>query len=472
MSAPLRQCRFSFNLELVSVTHVGSGETGTLGKLCENSASRKKALKTVQQRNREPDPRPEEAQVMLLQRGADGLPLLPGTALKGAMRALARRAGLGPEVEECLFGASQVTTQDKAREGHMWLWPALAEPCSAPADSDLPFYDARACSFVLTGIRLDEQRMAVQHNFLYQVEMLPPGLRFRCRGLWMGDVDSFEVEVLPLLNLMASEEGFPLAAGSGYGFGRARLAGEKVELRELRYLPLPPWHEEWQKEVRVTPRMPDAAIDIRFDLTCAGPFIIVDPTRAGGAQEPDLRTLQLRNGKPVLTGKALLQALRRKVAWREALRQVEGVGCDYKGLKLDKPDELVKDRAEADKLSATQRLFGVTGWRKRLEVAGLSLHWDARKVHRSQGIQLDVFTQGPMEGALVDVECPADVTARVHLRLWPEKLRDEDVALLRETLEGLAEEGPGALQLGHGGGAGFGWFEVRNLQWEEHGEAA
>jgi hypothetical protein len=158
------------------------------------------------------------------------------------------------------------------------------------------------------------------------------------------------------------------------------------------------------------------------------------------------------------------------MAWCQALNNDrKGQDCEDVDNRFRRPDW---DTPRA--LTATERLFGVTGWRKLLEVA---------KVDRVNGgeqcdltsVALDRFSAAPIDNALFTTRAYRGVEFMVSLSLAHRRYRlpDEKEEILfgagnpedEAAFNSLVDQvcGEGVLMLGHGVNKGFGWFKVEEV---------
>ncbi|WP_254434844.1 RAMP superfamily CRISPR-associated protein [Magnetospirillum sp. UT-4] len=194
------------------------------------------------------------------------------------------------------------------------------------------------------------------------------------------------------------------------------------------------------------PRPADAVLR----LSCRGPYLSLDSsTRQRGRvrQEGDdpipLSPLLDRQGRPVLAGSALTGALRERAAWLEAIE----TGA------VDDRDKVYGSGGKT--LTATERLFGVNGFRGVLGIEAITCLKAGERVEITT-VALDQFSMAPLDGALFTTQAFAGCAYRVGLRL-DRRGNDDDRAFLARLLDDIKDDG---LMLGHGVNKGFGWFTV------------
>lgn len=384
----------------------------------------------------------EMIEVAAILRDGAGRPYLPGTSIKGALRARTP----GPA---CVFGQVDDKQDGEGVMGRLWIYGA-EHKADGPL-ADLPYGERNggpANAFVAARTRIDRATGTADDHKLFHAEMVPAGTTFSFRAKWLTDRTGAELEeelaaVKAALAPLVAAEGVALGRGGRHGQGRMRLSDVTATL-----VPLDGTKKlltEWTLE----PPAPKTDI-VRLKLTGDGPYISIDSSkrqRGGKANENDpeaniLRPLKSGKDTSALTGPALLGALRARAAWLDG-------GEDDRD-KVYKP---------GDALSATERLFGVTGRRGLLAVAEISVV-DPGTPQVFTSVKLDRFSSAPIDGALFSVEAFVDPVFEVALRLETrdtEPVPEDARALFDKLLEDVEAMG---LMLGHGGARGFGWFGV------------
>lgn len=454
----LEYCRVSFRLELISLLHSGDGGQVAIGAL-------KKDHPDLEVYNKgQKDGSGSEGLVQTVQRGVDCVPCIEGSSLRGALRALEME--FEENNAEELFGPEEIRedNQDEAKMGSLWFHGGLMVPNSGPDPCELPFWDGWTC--VLTGHRADLDLDTVEEGFLYMTEYCPPGTQFQFEAIFCGPFTAFGEVAQPLFAAMCHQDGFSIGGEVGYGAGRARLLAGSLQIVEYRYDAKARAFSESGHQFDDLKAQADEATTSTFVLVlqCDGPFFIQDPYARKKEGDPDMRELRLGEGRPVFTGKAFLQELRRRVARKEIEAWLEAQHFDYDGdVPVDDFDRQLTADQSPTSLTKTHRLFGVPGWGKTLRIVSVDIQMSGAR-HRAQGIQLDAFTQGPIDGALMDYDVPAGVTVTVRLRLDEaryEKACKSDLpadrAVLEAALKEFEQEGFGP-KYGHATNAGYGWF--------------
>ena len=419
----LDQVRFEFSITTCSFLHVGEGKSLPLNDLRETASEKQSEL------------------VSTVQRDISGLPCIEASSIRGAMRAHLRRSGWDDADIERLFGPDEVEAGEAGEAGTAGsgkLWVRYGRLENAEQLSAIEFllpdwlpprsgHEARfAGTFILPGIRIGAETGTAANGAFYKIEFVPDGARFRFNGVWLGKLEEFEEHCGRLFAELACEGGFEIGGETGYGYGRAKLDPDSITFDVLCYEPrsksfAPPKNENLAppetRQKLCVPRAERASPTHEFTLVCEGPFFIQDPIRAKREGRADTAAMMRDAAQIVLSGKAILQDLRRRSAWIERLAAIEGsAGFNYnaEGLPKDDPGVELRPGACPSKLEITQRLFGVAGWKKLVSIRSVDISWDG-DIHRAQGLKLDVFSQAPIDGALLEIEAPAGITATVRI---------------------------------------------------------
>lgn len=454
----MSKVRYEFTGRLVTASplHVGSGQVRTVA-----------AVKGKDGANRAP-------QVAAIMRCASGRPYLPGTTLKGVLRKIAERM-FGETSANDLFG--EIKNDDSGKMGLAQVFgssanPALPDVTAYPygAASAEPF-DNDGCGagvFVAARTRINPATGLADDNKLFFQEMAGEGTRFPLRILVEGRGDGARLEqvarvLTAVLKRLETEAGIPVGKGQADGMGRLRLDGD-VKVVRSHIGADGAWQSKsvslWQD---VTP-VETGADGKTLVLHCPGPFVIKDSSHEPDRSQDETTRIQVKaqSGSanlPLVLGSSLTGALRARARWLaaiELLNDPNGGGDAINPLKIDDPDTVVSWKDQVKHLTPVEKLFGVTGYRARLEVRRIEVIEAVEKSFTS--VKLDRFIGSPVDEGLFTTQTFVGTRLKIELALRPDA--DEDVqALYEQLLDDLSSNG---ITLGHGGAKGFGWYKVEN----------
>ncbi|GMG85347.1 RAMP superfamily CRISPR-associated protein [Paralimibaculum aggregatum] len=397
----------------------------------------------------ENDERRERVAVM---RARDGAPLIPASSLKGALRARLDRA------TEFLGEASE-HKNGRGKAARLWME-------NAPASKG---HDAPRCD---KHVSIDRVTGAALENHLFEREMLPEGMTFAFAADWLSDtIDELAHVLAPLC------QGICLGKGTSKGHGLLSLDIARLSILEIsadasgEMRSLEVDGQTMAKLVRDINVLADATSGaepgprrIVVDLECEGPYISI--LKIGGDGESGACNVAqplMRNGRPWMHPETLIGALRSRAAWLAEVVRARGADGnraddvamdDHKLAQALGGRRKVTSREEADRdLSWVEQLFGVTGWRSRLDLIDLRCT-DPGSQMKLTSNSLDRVTGATRDGFLF--------ARNAH---WKPKFRA--TFLIRgcapEQLDALLADiikDGGGLELGHATTKGFGWFKV------------
>ena len=182
--------RFSGKLVLESDLHVGSGDT--------------------------------DGNCATLVHDTDGNPIIPGSALKGALRAYFNR-----DAAERLFGAAK--DDGTGSMGRLIFYAATLRPDSI-ALGDLPA--SKNNNALATHVAVDRVHGGAENRKLFRLEMVPAPAIFDFEAVALGvseeAVDNIKMALAPLAT------GLAIGRATGKGMGRMRLEEARVEMTRRR----------------------------------------------------------------------------------------------------------------------------------------------------------------------------------------------------------------------------------------------
>jgi CRISPR/Cas system CSM-associated protein Csm3 (group 7 of RAMP superfamily) len=371
----------------------------------------------------EPDAWEERADMVLL-RGSDGRPFIPGSSLAGAARSSLREAGGESGVLTALFGG------DPDRRHTTQYASALTV-----FDAHLPDHQTMPQAVVRDGVRIDPVNGLAMDRFKYDIELFPAGTSFRLRLLLaIYNQPPHDADHGALLAwFRAVLEGFSggeirLGARTNRGLGLGR-----VEHWNIRRLGIDSrehlaawlsgaWNEGEPVELSGLPEPVCGSrrrlLDIRATLRLKTSLL----NRSGGAEAryPDMVHLS-EGGRPLLTGSSFAGVLRAR-----CLRIANTFTPNTASALVD---GMFGPRYNPDIPAGTQAPLRAS--RVRVEeslLSGVELMVQGR-------VAIDRFTGGALESALFD-EAPAypvdgmESVASVRLTLREPSRRESALLLL------------------------------------------
>ncbi len=401
-------------------------------------------------------------------------PYLPGTSLKGVLRAWLEEHGLAGAIAQ-LFGFEDKDRKSSAG-GKAEFHDAFIDDAAQPATTGVnaPYWCPKRRTGVTASVAIDRYTRTASDKRLFHREYVPPGVTFDVT-ITGQDLDDDEIALL-LLALRAFAAGDPVTLGSDTADGWGRFTWESETLRVLDpaglptwlaskksgYEGLPPASDVVRTEIDATVLSlqkryggrNDSTIPIALSIEFSGPFLINDPSRTRTDDEPTKPNHAPRvdaEDRPLLPPSALRGVLRARA---ERIARTLGVECcdpnSPSACQLQlRPDE---EPAEAlQQLCVPCRLFGAPGWASRIGFSPVTLANRPQAFHQEL-VAIDRFTGGVAGSAKFNAEAfwqpHYNVTLRVDAQNDPASL-----GLLALALRDLQE---GHLTLGFGAAKGYG----------------
>lgn len=451
--------RIELEAELISKAPLVVG-TGQIDKFDRWSSSREQ----------------ETSEYSLVTADKTGRPVIPGSTIKGVLRAIAEQIDF-----DCddLFGALKDQKGSDVSKGGRVVFRAarlLSDhmpprgvrsdlPNRSSCDGKEPMHKAGLSVAARTAIDLGTG--VAEDRKLFHEQRVEPGARFRLSLLVLTGAFDRERAIADTLRLLAplkySDE-VRFGSGTTYGHGTVVLSDKPIvaTLRSIDPETGDFSETDISKEFDVPPPQADAFIvqSAVLDLVASGPFIVIDSSENGESSErrrdggnPQIVPLEnSADATALMPGESLHGVLRRASAWCDALN---GIGSDD-----DRSDPLNrKDHEAAAKLSPTQRLFGRNGFKGLLRI-GTVEPIDAANAKVLTSVKLDRFSAGPIDNGLFDTKTFINTRFRVSLELVDRGtgiVTEADRNAFSDLIEYVINYG---IEVGHGAGKGFGWFDV------------
>ncbi|MBN9890540.1 RAMP superfamily CRISPR-associated protein [Salipiger abyssi] len=416
---------YSFKVIALSPIHVGNGGVRqfTEAEITSQGEGKKKEAAF--------------GEVATLQRDHEDRPYIPGSSLKGALRAAATHVDV--DVER-LFGMSHEMAATKPLR-------AAATVLGTAALSGGEILVRRTSVDLRSGV--------AQKGLLFAQEFAAEGALFDIKLVVETPAPEFDKicrDMETVLGVFVGKGGLDLGANKADGMGRLALNSALVTATEFVLGP-DGWRLLRTPEVKLSP-FELFQVAHRLPLYCNGPYLSRDgvEVRTRKTREGELKTQEVtqparRSGDlPLLTGMGVSGALRSRAAWLLRLRELQTGRMDEKRICPTSAGEMP--------LNTLERLFGHEGFRGALALRIENVSRQGGSEHPS--VRLDPVTQAPISGALFAMGAHNGVGFDLELG-WFREPDDEVSALLNLLLEDIEING---LKLGAATSRGFGWFNA------------
>lgn len=467
-------------LHLLSPLHIGTGDTVFHPAVKKNPGDNK-----------------PNVQISAIIRDCDNNPILPRSTIKGLLRRLGEESeSADAGAIKILFGeikdsnADEDQDQDQEQEkkkpkskGRMGrllvhggeqtkLGDASAYPYSdqrCMEDKIPPTKDSPLCGagvFIASQAAIDPALGVAADHKLYHSEMVAPGAVFKLKlVLSHRGKDDDKTAFYALMRILARlthQDGVPCGSGQAEGAGRLRL--EEKSRRVEHYV------LGADGILKADPQHPfgtalgtyNQAASEAFKLTCTGPFLVVDSSHIPKKDDPSIpQIIAQRSGEkgaPLMLPTGLAGVLRARARWLEAREMMRAGECGYDADPASKDATRIFNRkgVNFDTMTATERLFGINGFRGLLEITAFEITGGEEVPFTS--VKLDSFSGAPIDNALFTTRAFVGANLSFSLRVKGRgkyQPNDEDTALFTALKNDIETNG---LMLGHGSAKGFGWF--------------
>ncbi len=368
-------------------------------------------------------------------------PCIPGTAVKGVLRAWAERFFPGHPAIARVFGSPDATTVNAHAGRADFLTAFVVEPTAADLqryEKHLPYWRANRLTAVASSVCLDRRTGAAHPSKLFYHEFVPDRVPFQVQIDDDRLSDSDRVFLRAVLAQGAAHPTHPYQFGASGADGWGRVSWAPCPAS------LPPANG---------PTPADAPSHLRFDLTLEfrGPLLVNDPSRAKRKLADKATDTEKRENE----GRTNFTALRRAdgTVWlpassfRGALRQ----RAEFL-LRSIAPDATGDPNARVTPGGPVETLFGHTGQRARLTLTEFA-EVGRCELRLQDFVAIDRFTGGAADGAKFDATFADRPTLRTRLVLDTAGLHLDAEGLLAAALRDVCR---GDVPVGFGGAKGYG----------------
>ncbi|MGB7433513.1 MAG: RAMP superfamily CRISPR-associated protein [Ahrensia sp.] len=400
----------------------------------------------------------DKADFALVQTDGDGNPYIPGTTLKGVLRAL-----LELDDAKRLFG----DVGDQGKPGAVIVGGGKFDKMGSTvgrrdiitsASGDV----ANRGTLMVQRVAIDQATGTAADKKLFLQEMVPPGTTF-IMTLRLSDRIKLDDPLLTALLKQLHEVGIHLGRGTNDGSGHLALAGDTVTVTDAASAERTLDINTLDGDMTAL-RQPRKTYQVT--LSGADTFGVLGVTnRKEGDKESNNRLEALRSagedkkgGNAELPGSSLSGAMRAKANWfaaRQLLR--EGMtDSDERRETLNHPDHPIQRLfgRDADVVKKHGQSFAGT-----LKITAIKAT-DSGPRDMPQ-IKIDRITQGTIDGALFEMQMFMDARFDVTFEI-DARASDNDVEFARAFFEYLKDKSDpsSGLMLGHASTRGHGWFDV------------
>lgn len=421
--------------------------------------------------------------------GADPVIVIPGSTLKGVLRAWLRRRGAPPDLVAAVFGFEDNGNGNKGHGGKAEFHDA---PLQAEASGNHAYrwWDTQRRTCLAPGVALDPRTRTARDKLLYYTEYAPQGSTFAVTVT----AQNLEPAERNLLRA-AFAQGFgdphdPVRVGAGTADDWGRMSWNQTACAIIEPPDVKTWLDNGaaqpytaifrQDTTPLTPlalTRPDPSPSLRLDvrLLFRGAVLVNDPSQerrraaAAGEEGIALATVRRKDGAHILPSSSVRGALRAQARriWQTRAHTTNGY------LQSATPPE-AKRGGDEKGLPAFYRMLGAPGWRSPISVPDFELVGDPQAhAHTQEFVAVDRFTGGAARGKKFSAEClyAPEFRATISVDLGRWQGRDQAVNPTLDPIVGgwalllllflLRDLREGDIQVGSGASKGYGACDAR-----------
>lgn len=393
-----------------------------------------------------------EADFALIQTDGDGNPYIPGTTLKGVLRAL-----LKPKDAKVLFG----DVGDEGKPGAVIVGGGQFDKMGSTEGrrdviTSASKNVANRGTLMVQRVAIDQTTGTAADKKLFLQEMVPPGTTFKMT-LRLSDRIKLDDQRLSALLKRLHSVGIHLGRGTNDGSGHLALAADTISVTDPQGAKRTLNINTLNGEGAALRRPKKIYHVILSGADTFGVLGVKNPDEGDNAVNNRLEALRSageneKDRKAELPGSSLSGAMRAKANWFAARQLLRKEGP---GKTLDDPNHPVQRLfgRDADVVKKHGESFAGT-----LKITDIKAT-DSGPRDMPQ-IKIDRITQGTIDGAMFEMQMFMDARFDVTFEL-DARAADTDVAFADDFFKYLADQSDpsSGLMLGHASTRGHGWFD-------------
>jgi CRISPR/Cas system CSM-associated protein Csm3 (group 7 of RAMP superfamily) len=423
---------------------------------------------------------------------------LPGSALKGGMRAWAmeRRSQDPSHLRLCetLFGkGSDKNSKKDLSQGGLAEFHDLRLSVTRTEPTPLPHWNERRQTWIEASNSIDRHTRTAADQHLIHTECVPAGVGFDLTISGWAEPDDNSADQL-LTFLLTILEGFndtedPILLGADTASGKGRVGWRLGQVFKMTKEDVATWVKNRNRQMaelelpsvdihrlnspfkdKVIFTSPKDLLTIPITLNFDSHFLVNDPPGQreldesgsdssgsdrgdqadNGPKVPNHRPRKDEMGNVILPAKSFKGALRSQA--ERILRTLGYPACDPSNSEKTcvKPVETTED---LENVCLACKLFGAPGWKSPLEISDFRLVPGDYKYETQEFVAVDRFTGGSKDGAKFNARVIYQPDFSGDLKLNQTRLTAKELGLLALTLRDLKE---GDITFGLGAAKGFG----------------
>lgn len=399
-------------------------------------------------------------------------PYIPGSTLKGNLRAWLQTRVEDTSLLDNVFGSGVEEDQEKSQGGKAEFWNALIkQPLEKPEHPPSHWHQKRQVG-VEVGVTIDRVTRNAREQRLFHREMVPPGVVFEVRITGKGlNEDEVALLLTALNGFNNKQEQISLGSHNAQNKGLMKWNLDKVEQVDKAAAKqwiengalgmwdsaLQPFNEIQENSNNLQSNQP--SLQLHLQLIFDSPFLVNDPSLFVQNETPNHQPRRDHHGKAVLPSSSLRGAIRAQ-AERIIRTLNHNRACFIDDVKLacepiEKYEEVEK------KLCLACQLFGASGWQSPIKISNFTLTKDNGKLNQ-EFVAIDRFTGGGAEHMKFNAESVYKPTFEGYWTIDLQRVKPWGLGLLALVIRDLIE---GDVTFGYGAAKGYGHCYAKLLNW-------
>jgi len=355
----------------------------------------------------------EAVKVTAVALDGQGKPYIPGSTLKGNLRAWLQTRTKDTCLLDSVFGSGVEEDQDKSQGGKAEFWNGLITNNITPPEHKPSYWHSERKVGVEVGVTIDRVTRTAREQKLFHREIVPPNVIFQVRLTGKGLT---EAEVALLL---AGLDGFndqqqQLRLGSDNAQNKGLMKWTLKSIEQLDEAGTKEWLAKgapgmWdsalqplnQTEQHQLLQLSNTLIDeqsnqptlqLHFRLIFDSPFLVNDPSLFVKDETPNHQPRRDHHGNPVLPSSSLRGAIRAQA--ERIIRTLKGNACLIDDQK--QACAPIEQYQEVENLCLACQLFGGTGWQSPIRITDFTFIEQQSELTQ-EFVAIDRFTGGGAE---------------------------------------------------------------------------
>ncbi len=406
-----------------------------------------------------------------------GLPYIPGSTLKGNLRAWLQTRVKDTNLINSVFGTGVEEDKDQSEGGKAEFWNVFLANTLTPRYKPSHWHSERKVG-VEVGVTIDRVTRTAREQKLFHREIVPPGIIFKVRLTGKGLTEAEVALLLAGLNGFNDEQQ-PLSLGSDNAQNKGQMKWQLQSIEQLDQAATQKWldkgaEEMWDSALQplnqteqnrllqlcntlINEQSNQPRLQLHFRLTFDSPFLVNDPSLFVKGETPNHQPRRDHRGNAVLPSTSLRGAIRAQA--ERIIRTLEGNACFIDDQKL--ACDPIEQYQQVDTLCLACQLFGGTGWRSPIQISDFTLVEQESELTQ-EFVAIDRFTGGGAEHLKFNAQSIYKPTFEGRWTIDLPRIKPWGLGLLALVIRDFID---GDITFGYGAAKGYGHGYAQLQDW-------